>query len=164
MAVEIISWPNLYNRYVRGRPQGSKPRPPVYQWEHVSNWPCEPSNWTGSVLLITSYCLLIWSHILIAVVKHFHRTCSFTIWATSWENLFMPYANNIGADQPAHSRNLISPFVVCCLDSIIPILAKSKISRLWLVSVAEQASLSLTWSQTPKTGFLMMWLISRKLW
>ena len=25
------------------------------------------------------------------------------LWATSWENLFMPYANNKGADQPAQS-------------------------------------------------------------
>ena len=24
------------------------------------------------------------------------------IWATAWENLFLPYANNKGADQPAH--------------------------------------------------------------
>ena len=31
----------------------------------------------------------------------------------------MPYANNKGADQPAHLRSLISTFVVCCLDSII---------------------------------------------
>ena len=52
------------------------------------------------------------------------------IWVTSWENLFMPYANNKCADQPAHPRNLISTFVVRCLDSIIPLLAKSKISRL----------------------------------
>ena len=47
------------------------------------------------------------------------------IWATSRENLFLPYANNKGADQPAW----ISAFVVCCLDSVIPILAKSKISK-----------------------------------
>ena len=40
------------------------------------------------------------------------------MWATSWENLFMPYANNKGAEQPAHSRSLISDFVVHCLDSI----------------------------------------------
>ena len=40
----------------------------------------------------------------------------------------MPYATNKGADQPAHP----------------------------LASVAEQASLSLTWSQTAKTGFLLM--------
>ena len=31
----------------------------------------------------------------------------------------MPYANNKGADQPAHPRSLISTFVVRCLDSII---------------------------------------------
>ena len=41
-----------------------------------------------------------------------------------------PYANNEDADQPAHPRSLISTFVVHCLDSIIPILAKSKLSRL----------------------------------
>ena len=39
-------------------------------------------------------------------------------------------------------------FVVCYLDSIIPILAKSTISRLCLVSVAEQAGLSLSWSES----------------
>ena len=37
----------------------------------------------------------------------------------SWENLFMPYANNRGADQLAHTRSLISTSVVCCLDSMI---------------------------------------------
>ena len=31
----------------------------------------------------------------------------------------MSYANNKGADQPAHQRSLISAFVVRCLDSII---------------------------------------------
>ena len=68
----------------------------------------------------------------------------------------MPYANNRGADQPAHP-GLISTIVVHCLDtcSIIPILAKSKISRLWLASEAELASLSHTWSQIPKTDFLV---------
>ena len=46
------------------------------------------------------------------------------------------------------------------LDSIIPLLARAEISRPYLVSVAEQASLSLNWSLTTKTGFLVMWLIS----
>ena len=50
--------------------------------------------------------------------------------ATAWENLFMPYANKKGADQPAHPHSLISAFVVRCLESIIPVLAKSKISKL----------------------------------
>ena len=49
-----------------------------------------------------------------------------------------------------HAHSLISTFVVCCLDhidSIITMLAKSKISRLQLVF------LSLTWSQTPEDRF-----------
>ena len=61
------------------------------------------------------------------------------IWATSWENLSMPYANNKGADQPAHPRSLISAFVVRCLDSIIPLVSISIVSSLYLTSVAAQA-------------------------
>ena len=71
----------------------------------------------------------------------------------------MPYATNKGTDQPVHPRSLISAFVVCCLDSIIPLVSISEISSLHLASVAEQAGLSLSWSQTPKTGFLVMRLI-----
>ena len=40
------------------------------------------------------------------------------IWATSWENLLVPYANKKDADQPAHPCSLISAYVVPCLDSI----------------------------------------------
>ena len=76
-------------------------------------------------------------------------------WAMSWENLFLPYANNKGADQPAHLRSLISTFVVRCLDNIIPLASISKISSLHLASVAERVGLSLPWSQTLKTGFLV---------
>ena len=59
--------------------------------------------------------------------------------------------------QAVHPHSLISTVVVhCSIDSIIPIFAKSKISRLCLVSVAEQAGLCLTWSQSwQKTGFLL---------
>ena len=71
----------------------------------------------------------------------------------------MPYANNKGADQPAHPRSLISTFVVSCLDSIIPLVSISKISSLYLASVAAQAGLSLLWLQNPKTGFLVTRLI-----
>ena len=42
----------------------------------------------------------------------------------------MIYANNKGADQPAHPRSLISTFVVRCLDSIMPLVSISEISRL----------------------------------
>ena len=66
----------------------------------------------------------------------------------------MPYANNKGADQPAHPRSLISTFVVRCLDSIICILALSKVSRFQLASVAEQAGLNLTWSKISEDAFL----------
>ena len=65
------------------------------------------------------------------------------------------YANNKGAEVCASAE---SDQRLCfrCLESIIPLLAISKISRLQLVSEAEEASLSLTWSQTLKTGFLVM--------
>ena len=66
---------------------------------------------------------------------------------------FLAYANNKGANQPSRSR--ISAFVVRCLDNIISLVSISKIPSLYLASVAEQAGLSLSWSQTPKTDFLV---------
>ena len=44
--------------------------------------------------------------------------------------LIMSYANNKGADQPAHPRSLISAFVVHCLDSIVSLDSIAEISRL----------------------------------
>ena len=67
----------------------------------------------------------------------------------------MPYANNKGADQPVHPRSLISAFVVHCLDNILSLLSISELSSLYIASVAAQAGLGLTWSKTPKTGFLV---------
>ena len=51
--------------------------------------------------------------------------------------MFMPYANNKGADQSANLCSLISTFIVRCLVSTY-----IEISKLLLVSVAEQAGLS----------------------
>ena len=65
----------------------------------------------------------------------------------------MSYANNKGADQPAHPRSLISNFVVRCLDSVMSLVYVTKITSLMLASVAERASLSLTWSETPEDTF-----------
>ena len=65
----------------------------------------------------------------------------------------MQYANNKGADQPAHLRSLISAFVVGGLDSIIPLVSISKISSLCLASVAAQASLSLMLVANPEDRF-----------
>ena len=62
-------------------------------------------------------------------------------------NLFMPYANNKVTDQPVCLHSLISTFIVHCLDSIIHNIAISKIRRLLVASVTEQASFFfyLTW-------------------
>ena len=40
------------------------------------------------------------------------------------------YANNKGADQPAHPRSLISAFVFRCLDRIISLDSMAEISSL----------------------------------
>ena len=60
-------------------------------------------------------------------------------------------------------RSLISAFVVRCQDSIIPLVSKSEIASLYLASVVAQAGLRLTWSKTPKTGFLVTWFICGKV-
>ena len=57
------------------------------------------------------------------------------------------------------SAQLISTFVVCCLDSIVSLVSKSEISSLYLASVTAQVGLCPTRSKTWKTGFLMTWFI-----
>ena len=52
-----------------------------------------------------------------------------------------------------HPRSLISAFVVHCLDSVMSLVSVTKIPSLMLASVAEQAGLSLTWSETPEDTF-----------
>ena len=63
---------------------------------------------------------------LVGPFVYFHTSCVRTAtlarlfiwkWATSWENLLLPYVNNKGVDQPAHPRSRIRAFVVRCLDS-----------------------------------------------
>ena len=81
------------------------------------------------------------------------------ICVTSWENPSYAICEQRCANQPAHSRRLISAFVVRCLESITPIVALTDISGLYLASVAVQTDLSLFWLRIPwKTGFLMTWL------
>ena len=76
------------------------------------------------------------------------------IWATSWENLFMPYANNKGASAQSDQS-------LCC-----------SLPRLYNTSACcsrNFKTLASLWSgagwfesylfETPKTGFLMTWLI-----
>ena len=63
------------------------------------------------------------------------------------KKLILLHANNKRADQPAHLHGLICAFIIGFLESII--------AKLELVSVAEQAGLSLTWLRTPKSCFLV---------
>ena len=64
------------------------------------------------------------------------------------------FANNTGADQPAHPRSLISTFVIRFMESIICKLATDENSSFYLVSVGEETDLKLALTETPKTGFL----------
>ena len=66
------------------------------------------------------------------------------------------YMRATDADQHAHLR-MICVFVVRCIDTSMPIVATCiyEIPRLYLVSAAEQASLSITWLQAPEDVFLM---------
>ena len=64
-------------------------------------------------------------------------------------------ADKLGGDHAADQ-------VFCYIDSKIPLLPKSEISSLKL-SVAVQPGLCRTWSETLKTGFVMMRLILSRL-
>ena len=51
-----------------------------------------------------------------------------------------------------HPCSLISTFVVCCLDSMESVVSISKISSLYIASVAMQVSLSYPGCKPQKTG------------
>ena len=71
------------------------------------------------------------------------------------EKICLPrFANNKCADQPAHLRSLASTFVIHLLEYFISKLATSEISAFYLVSVADETGLSLTFLETLKTGFV----------
>ena len=57
------------------------------------------------------------------------------------------------ADQPAHSRSLISAFVIRSVERIIATVATGKLSGSQLVSEAEQIGLRMTWSEDQKDSF-----------
>ena len=58
-----------------------------------------------------------------------HNSFALTFEPRHEKMCLMPYADNKGADQPAHPRNLISGFVVRCQNRMIPLFYISKISR-----------------------------------
>ena len=63
------------------------------------------------------------------------------------ETCLRGFANNSGADQPAHPRSLISAFVICDLESTRSKPATSEIS---VVSVAEETGFSLVFVGNPE--------------
>ena len=65
------------------------------------------------------------------------------------KNCLQVFANNTGADQPAHPGSLISGFVIRFSESTICKLATGEISIFSLVSVVDEIGLSLALSETP---------------
>ena len=65
-----------------------------------------------------------------------------------------------GADQLHSNGAADQRLSFLYIDGTIPQLPKSKISSLKLSFVAVQPGMCLTWSETPKTGFLTKGLIS----
>ena len=67
----------------------------------------------------------------------------------------MPYANNKGADQPAHLRSLISAFAVHCLDSMISLDLLHINVRLPVLLCAVktvEGDFRFRWTTTPNVG------------
>ena len=71
---------------------------------------------------------------------------------------------NKDADQLRGNREADQRLYFCYSDSTIPLLPKSEISSPWPSSVVVQPGLCRTWSETPKTGFLTMWLNYSENW
>ena len=63
----------------------------------------------------------------------------------------MPYANNKGADQPAHSRSLISSFVVRFLDSIISLVSRSEVVE--AITTSRNCSISSSSSSSSRSCY-----------
>ena len=64
------------------------------------------------------------------------------------------FANNKGADQPAHQHRLISAFVIHLMECILSKFATSEFSIFYQVSVADKTVLNLTLSEAPKTAYV----------
>ena len=63
------------------------------------------------------------------------------------ETCLVGFANSKGADQPSHTRSVISSFVIHLIKSIISTIATSEISVFWLAFVAEHACLKMSGRQ-----------------
>ena len=70
---------------------------------------------------------------------------------------------NKGADQLCGNRTAYQCLCYCYIDSTFTLLPTCEISRLYPSSVVVQPGLCSTWSETPKTGFVLRWLIFQLL-
>ena len=104
-------------------------RPKIFNLKKVSRPQQNHENYTA--------CLDV--EYIAKVYSDFEENNFMIIWTSSRENLSSGYANNKGADQPAHPRSLVSTFAIRFLESTISKLATSEISIFQLVPVAEQA-------------------------
>ena len=95
------------------------------------------------------------------VIKHKDVFCRFTvhmIWPPSRESLSSRLTHIKAADQPAHSRSLISVFAIrfSFLRYYILICYQRNFDFLAIVTVCEQAGSGMTWSEIPYTRFLAL--------
>ena len=77
-------------------------------------------------------------------VNIFYKLCATLFGPRREKTCLQRFANNNGADQPAHSRSVISAFVIRCWESTISKLYSCEISIFYLVSVTEQTGLNMT--------------------
>ena len=89
--------------YYESQPGGcTKPHCPFLHTQPQLNVP--PPSFTGILFVLPA---LEWDHVMSQIMR----------------KSFVPYVNNKDADQPAHLHSLIGDFVVCCLDSVISLVA-----------------------------------------
>ena len=68
----------------------------------------------------------------LSITKLLYSTLRHELNEPCYEKTCLSYVNNKDADQPAHPPSLISIFVNCSVDSVIPIVVISKIPC-WLL-------------------------------
>ena len=74
-------------------------------------------------VILLNFCVMcgLYECVVLVLIKKSHSVANRCLIEPGHEKMcLMPYANNKGADQPAHLRSLISAFVVPCQDRMIP--------------------------------------------
>ena len=89
--------------------------------------------------------------------------CKSTTQKSSWPDKHICHQCKKKSDCCMWTTKAHTILIIRYLKSIVVKLAPCKISILQLLFIAEQASLSLTWLQTPKTDFLSSMLV-KVLW